>query len=149
VSSYFMPQIIGSGAALFDFNNDGLLDIYLLQNGGADGAKNRLYQQMPDGHFKDVSPGSGLDIAGYNMGVAIGDINNDGLPDVLVTQFAPVKLFLNNGNGTFNDVTRESGLNNAAWGCSAAFLDYDRDGWLDLVIANYVAYDPLSLARSP
>jgi hypothetical protein len=139
---YFMPQIIGSGAALFDFNNDGLLDIYLLQNGGPKGARNRLFQQLPGGKFKDVSRGSGLDIAGYNMGVAVGDVNNDGLPDVLVTQYGGVRLFLNNGNGTFTDVTRASGLENPAWGCSAAFFDYDRDGWLDLVVVNYVAHDP-------
>ncbi len=97
-----MPQQVGSGAALFDFNNDGLLDIYLLQNGGPKSAStNRLYQQMPDGHFQDVSKGSGLDIAGHNMGVAIGDVNNDGWLDVLVTQYRGVKLFLNNGDGTF------------------------------------------------
>ncbi len=116
VGDYFMPQQVGSGAALFDFNNDGLLDIYLLQNGGPNGAKNRLYQQTRDHRFKDVSAGSGLDIAGYNMGVAIGDVNNDGLPDVLVTQYNGVKLFLNNGDGTFSDVTEESGLSNPAWG---------------------------------
>jgi hypothetical protein len=142
LGSYFFPQIMGSGAAFFDFNSDGLLDIYLLQNGGPKGAKNRLYQQLPNGRFKDVSAGSGLDIAGYNMGVAIGDVNNDGLPDVLVTQYGGIKLFLNNGDGTFTDVTKESGLANPEWGCSAAFLDYDRDGWLDLVVVNYVAYDP-------
>jgi enediyne biosynthesis protein E4 len=143
VGNYFMPQIIGSGAALFDFNNDGLLDIYLLQNGGPEGARNRLYQQLPSGRFQDVSAGSGLDFAGYNMGVAIGDVNNDGLPDVLVTQYRGVKLLLNNGDGTFTDVTREAGLENAGWGCSAAFFDYDRDGWLDLVLVNYVVYDPV------
>jgi hypothetical protein len=148
-NSFFMPQIIGSGAALFDFNNDGLLDIYFLQNGGPQGAKNRLYQQLPDGHFKDVSAGSGLDIAGYNMGVAIGDVNNDGRPDVLVTQFGGVKLLLNNGNGTFTDVTKQAGLDNSGWGCSAAFFDYDRDGWLDLVIVNYVAYDPARPCQKP
>jgi hypothetical protein len=142
VSHGFMPQIIGSGAALFDFNNDGRLDIYLLQNGGPKGARNRLYQQMPDGRFKDISAGSGLDIAGYNMGVAVGDVNNDGLPDVLVTQYGGIRLFLNNGDGTFRDVTEQSGLRNDGWGCSATFLDYDRDGWLDLVVVNYVAYDP-------
>jgi hypothetical protein len=142
LGDYPMPQIMGSGAALFDFNNDGLLDLYLLQNGGSDGARNRLYQQLPSGRFRDVSAGSGLDFAGYNMGVAIGDVNNDGLPDVLVTQYGGVRLFLNNGNGTFTDVTAECGLKNPEWGCSAAFLDYDRDGWLDLVIVNYVAYHP-------
>src|SRR5262249_24095993 len=87
VGSFFMPQAIGSGAALFDFNNDGRLDILLLQNGGPNGAKNQLFEQQKDGTFKDVSEGSGLDFAGYNMGVAVGDINNDGLPDVLITQF--------------------------------------------------------------
>jgi hypothetical protein len=79
--NYFMPQMIGSGAALFDFNGDDLLDIYLLQNGGFQGARNRLYQQLPDGRFQDVSEGSGLDIAGNNMGVAVADVNNDGRPD--------------------------------------------------------------------
>jgi hypothetical protein len=146
---FYLPQIMGSGVALFDFNNDGLLDIYLLQNGGPDGAKNRLYQQLPNGRFKDVSAGSGLDIAGYNMGVAIGDVNNDGLPDVLVTQYGGIKLFLNNGDGTFTDVTKESGLDNPGWGSAAAFFDYDRDGWLDLVIVNYVAYDPAKPCPRP
>ncbi len=142
VGAYFMPQLVGSGAALFDFNNDGRLDILLLQNGGPHGAKNCLYQQTPDGHFKDVSAGCGLDFAGYNMGVAVGDVNNDGWLDVLITQYNGVKLFLNNGNGTFTDVTEESGLSNPSWGASAAFFDYDRDGRLDLVVANYVDYDP-------
>jgi enediyne biosynthesis protein E4 len=149
VAGYFLPQIMGSGAAFFDFNNDGLLDIYLLQNGGPQGARNRLYQQLPDGRFQDVSAGSGLDIAGYNMGVAVGDVNNDGLPDVVVTQYGGIKLFLNQGNGTFRDATAESGLKNPEWGCSAALLDYDRDGWLDLVVANYVRYDPNLDCPSP
>jgi hypothetical protein len=139
--SWFMPQIMGSGAALFDFDNDGRLDIYLIHNGGPSGKKNQLYHQEKDGTFKDVSAGSGLDVAGFGMGVAVGDVNNDGLPDVLLTEYGKIRLFLNNGNGTFKDVTKESGLENNLWGTSAAFFDYDRDGWLDLIVVNYVEYD--------
>src|SRR5690242_688794 len=85
--TYFYPQISGSGAALFDYDNDGRLDIYLLQNAGTDShSTNRLYHQGADGRFTDVSKGSGLDFAGYCAGVAVGDVNNDGWPDVLVTQ---------------------------------------------------------------
>jgi enediyne biosynthesis protein E4 len=141
--TYFLPQIVGSGAALFDFDNDGRLDLYLLQNGGpASSSRNRLYHQEADGTFRDVSAGSALDIAGFNMGVAVGDVNNDGLPDVLVTQVGGARLFLNTGGGHFTDVSREAGIDNPHWATSAAFVDYDRDGWLDLVIVNYVDYDP-------
>jgi hypothetical protein len=139
---YFMPQMIGSGAALVDYNGDDRLDIFLLQNGGPRGARNRLYQQLSNGRFQDVSEGSGLDIAGHNMGVAIGDVNNDGRPDVLVTRYEGIKLFLNEGNGRFRDITDEAGLRNPGWGTSAAFFDFDRDGWLDLIVVNYVEYDP-------
>jgi hypothetical protein len=140
--AYFMPQIMGSGAALFDFDGDGLLDVYLLQNGGPDSpSKNRLYRQLPGGRFRAVD-GSGLEIAGYNMGVAVGDVNNDGRPDVLVTQYGGnARLFLNEGDGTFTEATREAGLENPQWGTSACFVDYDRDGWLDLVVVNYLDYD--------
>ena len=138
---YFMPQITGSGSALFDFDGDGRLDILLLNNGGPKGRPNRLFKQMPDGTFKDVSKGSGLDFSGYCQGVAIGDVNNDGFPDVLVTEYTGVRLFLNNGNGTFTDVTERAGLRNPLWATSACFVDYDRDGWLDLVVVNYVDFD--------
>jgi hypothetical protein len=143
LSKFQQPQIHGSGIALFDYDGDGWLDIYLLSYGGPDSrSTNRLYKNMRDGTFKDVTAGSGLGLAGYNTGVAIGDINNDGWPDVVVTQCEGVKLFLNNGNGTFTDVTEDSGLVNPLWACSASFIDYDRDGWLDLVVVNYLEYDP-------
>jgi hypothetical protein len=143
LGSYFLPECMGSGAALFDFDNDGLLDVYLLQNGGPNSSStNRLFRQWPAGKFTDVSAGSGLDIAGYNMGVAIGDVNNDGWPDVLVTQYGGIKLFLNNGKGKFSDVTQAARLQNLGWGTSACFFDYDRDGWLDLVVTNYVDFEP-------
>jgi hypothetical protein len=151
VGTYFMPQQVGSGAALFDFDNDGLLDVLLLQNGGPESkSTNRLFRQRPDHTFVDVSAGSGLDFAGHNMGVAIGDVNNDGWPDVLVTQYCGVRLLLNNnGNGIFRDVTAEAGLDNPGWGTSAAFFDYDRDGWLDLVVVNYVDYDRTWPCKGP
>jgi hypothetical protein len=140
---YFMPEILGSGAAFLDYDGDGRLDIYLLQNGSAALlSKNRLYHQAPDGRFHDVSTGSGLDVAGRGMGVAAGDVNNDGLVDVLITEYGNARLFLNLSGGKFADVTRDSGIDNPFWGTSSSFFDFDRDGWLDLVIVNYVLYSP-------
>ena len=141
VDTYFMPQQVGSGAAMFDANGDGKLDILLLQNGGPSGAKNSLYLQTSDGKFRDASAGSGLDFAGHNMGVAIGDVDNDGRPDVLVTQYTGLRFFLNQGDGKFVE-SKECGLSNPAWSTSAAFFDYDRDGRLDLIVVSYVDYDP-------
>src|SRR5262249_22332121 len=142
VAHLFMPKIMGGGAALFDFDNDGRLDIYLLQSGGPDSrSTNRLYRQGPDGRFTDVSKGSGLDIAGYCTGVAIGDVNNDGLPDVLVTFYGGIKLFLNQGAGKFMDITVSAGFETSRWATSVAFVDYDPDCPLDLVVAHYVEFD--------
>ncbi len=141
--SYFFPEINGSGAALFDCDQDGRLDIYLLQGAGPNSlSRNKLFRQKEDGSFEDISAGSGLDVAGYFTGVAIGDVNNDGWPDVVLTGFRGVRLFLNNGNCTFTEVTKEAGLESVYWATSASFVDFDRDGWLDLVVANYVDYDP-------
>jgi hypothetical protein len=141
--NYFLPQINGSGAALFDCDHDGRLDLYLLQFGGPESqAKNVFYRQTASGSFQDASQGSGLDIAGYNTGVIVGDADNDGLPDVVVVQYLGLKCFLNQGDGKFQDATETAHLANESWGTSASFLDFDRDGWLDLVVANYLAYDP-------
>jgi enediyne biosynthesis protein E4 len=144
---FFMPQIIGSGAALFDFDNDGKLDILLLQNGGPKGAKNKLFRQQPDGKFKDVSAGSGLDFAGYCMGIAVADVNHDGLPDVYISEFGGGRLFLNKGGGKFEQF--KSGLEDNIWGTAVSFLDYARDGWLDLVIVNYVDFIPNKYCTAP
>jgi hypothetical protein len=150
LSKYLQPQIHGSGVAVFDFDGDGRPDLFFLSYGGPSSqSTNRLYKNMPDGTFKDVTAGSGLGVAGYNTGVIIGDVNNDGFPDVLVTQMGGVKLFLNNGNGTFRDITEESGLKNPLWATSANFFDYDRDGWLDLVVVNYLEFDPTQPCQNP
>lgn len=132
-----MPEQIGSGAALIDYDDDGRLDIYLIQNDGR--ARNQLFHQETDGKFRNVSEGSGVDVAGRGMGAAVGDVNNDGRPDLLVTEYGAVRLFANLGGGKF---TNSISLDNPRWATSAAFFDYDLDGWLDLVIANYLDFDP-------
>jgi enediyne biosynthesis protein E4 len=139
---YFMPQSVGAGAALHDLDRDGLPDLLVLHNGGPGGKKNQLFRQRPDRTFEDVSAGSGLDFAGHCMGVAVGDINNDGLPDVVITAYGGSRLFLNLGRMRFREITREAGIDSPLWGASAAFVDIDGDGFLDLLIVNYVDYDP-------
>jgi len=146
--TYFMPESLGSGCAFFDYDNDGRLDIYLI-NGGSHGkdqknprVTNHLFHQNPNGTFTDVTQVSGLGGSGYGMGAAIGDYDNDGFQDVYVTNYGPDALYHNNGNGTFSDVTKAAGINNPDWGTSAVFFDYDHDGYLDLYVANYVKFDP-------
>jgi hypothetical protein len=145
--AYFMPQSLGSGAGVIDLNNDGKLAIYLLHNAGPKSAsKNRLYERLPEGRYRDISAGSGLDFAGYSMGVAVGDVNNDGLPDAYVSEYRGGRMFLNRGpregGGPRFEEVKASGIGEQVWGTAVSFFDYDRDGWLDLVIVNYVALDP-------
>ncbi len=147
-NDYSMIRIMGSGCAIFDADGDGKPDILLLQNAGPNSqSRNQLYRQAADGTFENVSQGSGLDIPGHNMGVAIGDWNADGRPDVLITQYRGVRLFENLGNCRFKDITAESGVRNPYWGASASFLDFDRDGWQDLVIVNYIDGDPKQICQ--
>jgi len=143
LGKYMMPEHIGSGAALFDYDNDGRLDIFLVQCGGPkSGSKNQLFHQEANGTFRNVSDGSGLDVAAYGMGATAGDVNNDGLTDLFVTEYGNVGLFLNRGSGRFEEVTAAAGIDNTRWATAASFIDYDRDGWLDLVVGNYVDYYP-------
>lgn len=142
VGDYFMPQIMGSGAAFLDFNNDGRLDVFLLQNAGAQSqSRHRLFVQTAAGRFSDVTDASGINASGYGMGVAAGDVNNDGWIDLVVTEYGKTLLYVNSGAGRFRDATAESGIDNPLWGTSTSFFDYDRDGWLDLIVVNYLDYD--------
>ena len=141
-TNYFMPDQVGSGIALFDYDNDGKLDLYLVQNGGTNSAaRNQLFHQEANGTFRDVSAGSGLDVNSRGMGAFAADVNNDGLIDLLVTEYGAVRLFQNLGGGRFREATN-AGIDNPRWAAPASFIDFDRDGWLDLVVGNYVDYDP-------
>lgn len=146
--SYFMPESMGSGGAFFDYDQDGDLDIYLINGTWHDKSrkseipKSHLFRQESNHTFTDVTESSGLAEPGYGMGVAVADIDNDGDLDIYVTNYGADQLYRNNGNGTFSNITKESGVTNASWGTSVVFLDYDRDGFFDLYVANYLAYDP-------
>ena len=148
--SFYLPEITGSGGALLDYDNDGDLDIYLVQSGSlasGDGAENRLYRNRLAADatgrapgFEDVTAGSGVGDRGYGMGVATGDYNNDGFLDLFVTNFGRNALYRNEGDGTFREVGGAAGVDDGRWGTSAAFLDFDLDGYLDLFVVNYVEF---------
>jgi hypothetical protein len=149
-TNYFMPEQMGSGIAVFDFDQDGRMDLLLLQHtdpATASEAHHQLYHQQPDGTFLDVSPGSGLELRGRAMGIAAGDLNNDGLPDLVIAEYLGSKVFQNLGKGKFKDITRESGVDNPFWATTVSLLDDNRDGRLDLVIGNYLDLDPTQLCR--
>jgi hypothetical protein len=154
----YLIETMPGGVALLDYNNDGLLDIFFV-NGGhiANPAKspdnfsrhdprywNRLYRQNHDGTFTDVTEPAGLSNAGdgnYGMGVAVGDYDNDGYPDLYVTSYGKNILYHNNGDGTFTDVTAKAGVAGGGWSVSAGFFDYDNDGKLDLFVTRYMEWD--------
>ncbi len=137
---FFLPEIIGSGAALFDYDNDGDLDLFLVDSGQDPGmgATDRLYRQEDNGSFTERTVEAGLNSNGYGMGATLGDIDNDGDVDLYVTNLGEDVLYRNNGDGTFSDVGPTSGLSATAFSTSAVFFDYDLDGLLDLFVATYV-----------
>jgi hypothetical protein len=162
---FYLPEITGSGGALFDFDNDGDLDVFLVQGNtiepntqpgstlfpwrGPESPRGRLFRNdLRSGKltFTDVTQQSGIVATGYGMGVAVSDINNDGLPDLYLTNLGSNQMYLNKGGGKFADVTKESGTDDPRWSTSASFFDYDRDGWLDLMVVNYADF---TIANSP
>jgi hypothetical protein len=154
----YLIETMPGGVALFDYNNDGLLDIFLVNGGRLTDPMqiperfdrhnprywNRLYRQNRDGSFTDVTEAAGLADAGignYGMGVAVGDYDNDGYADLYVTNYGKNVLYHNNGDGTFTDVTAKAGVEGGGWSASAGFIDYDNDGQLDLFVTRYMEWD--------
>src|SRR5437867_1309230 len=150
---FYLPEIMGGGAALFDMDNDGLLDVYFVQSGSLSSpagtaSGSRLFRNRGGARFEDVTSGSGADVAGPStplgagMGVAAGDFDNDGNVDLYVTNFGPNVLLKGDGHGHFTDVTARAGVASSGWSTGAAFLDYDRDGFLDLLVVHYLNWQP-------
>ena len=154
----YLIETMGGGVALLDYNNDGLLDIFLVNSGDLTNPMhppekfnrhdpknwNRLYRQNADGSFTDVTKEAGLADAcdsNYGIGVAVGDYDNDGFPDLYVTSYGKNVLYHNNGDGTFTDVTAKAGVAAGGWSSSAGFFDYDNDGHLDLFVTRYMLWD--------
>jgi enediyne biosynthesis protein E4 len=143
-----LPETLGSGCAFLDYDADGWQDILLINGMDWPGHKRqrstlRLYRNNRNGTFKDVTKSAGLDIEMYGMGVAVGDYNNDGFPDIFITCVGQSRLFRNTGKGTFVDMTRSSGLfGRQGLSTSALWFDFDRDGFLDLFVCNYVRWSP-------
>ena len=138
----YFPTANGSGLGIFDYDNDGLMDLYFatctaLPLGTAEKGPNRLFKNVGGGKFKDVTEASGLGFRGFCHGVIIGDLDNDGDQDVFLCNFGPNALYLNNGNGTFKDISKSAGIDVPSWSSGGAMLDYDNDGDLDIYVANY------------
>ena len=136
------PTANGSGVAVFDFDNDGLVDLYfatctLLPLGTAEKGPNRLYKNLGGNRFQDVTARSGLGFRGFCHGIITGDIDNDGDQDVFLCNYGPNVLYLNNGDGTFKDISKQAGVDAPNWSSGGAMLDYDNDGFLDIYVTNY------------
>ncbi len=144
---YFLPETTGAGCAFLDYDNDGWMDLYLVNSGRCDffdpkpPLRNALYRNNRDGTFTDVTEKAGVSGGGYGMGAAVGDYNGDGFPDLYVTQYGRSILYRNNGDGTFTDVTDKAGVAAPGWASSAVWLDYDNDGKLDLFVCRFVDFD--------
>ena len=143
----YLPESTGAGCAFFDYDNDGWMDIYLVNSGPCDfytptrPLRNALYHNNRDGSFTDVTEKAGVVGGGYGMGVAVGDYNGDGFPDLYVTQYGRSILYHNNGDGTFTDVTAKAGVAAPGWASTAVWFDYDGDGKLDLFVCRFVDFD--------
>ncbi len=143
----FLPETTGAGCAFFDYDNDGWMDIYLVNSGSCDfynpnpPLSNALYRNNRDGTFTDVTKKAGVPGNAYGMGVAVGDYDGDGFADLYVSQYSRGILYHNNGDGTFTDVTEKAGLTTSGWGTSAVWFDYDNDGRLDLFVCRFVDFD--------
>src|SRR2546425_762315 len=146
-------EVATGGVALFDYDGDGLLDIYLVNGSNFDALKGvgepphaALFHNNGDGTFTDVTAKAGVSNDRWGFGVAVGDYDNDGWPDLYVTNFGKNRLYRNNGDGTFTDVAEQAGVavsgRTPIWTTAAAFGDYDRDGYLDLFVAGYLKFDP-------
>jgi hypothetical protein len=144
---YYLPETTGAGCAFLDYDNDGWMDIYLVNSGKCDfydpqpPLRNALYHNNRDGTFSDVTEKAGVAGGGYGMGVAVGDYDGDGWPDLYVTQYGRSILYHNNRDGTFSDVTEKARLAAPGWASSAVWFDYDNDGRLDLFVCRFVDFD--------
>jgi hypothetical protein len=144
--SHFLPEALGPGCAFLDYDNDGWMDIFLVNSGPSDfwkptkPVRNALYKNNRDGSFTDVTEKAGVAGAYFGMGVAVGDYDNDGWPDIFVTAYGKCILYKNNHDGTFTDVTSKAGLATPGWTTSAVWFDYDNDGRLDLFVCSFVDY---------
>jgi hypothetical protein len=144
---YYLPETTGAGCAFLDYDNDGWMDIYLVNSGNCDflapnpHLRNALYRNNRDGTFTDVTEKAGVAGGGYGMGAAVGDYNGDGWPDLYLTQYGRSILYRNNQDGTFTDVTDKAGVAAPGWASSAVWFDYDNDGKLDLFVCRFVDFD--------